>query len=826
MKTFLLRGTALAALALPVAAQAQSTGSLDFEQEPIIVIGSLDTSISGFAIPDTPKARQVLDAEAIRAQRPGQTINDIINLIPGVSFQNNDPWGSSGGGFTIRGFTSDRISQTLDGLPLNDSGNYALYTNQQVDPEILESVSVNLGVTDVDSPTASAVGGTINLRTRVPGDDFGILVSGSYGNILADGSGDRPYYRIFGMVDSGDITGMGTSAFFSASYVHYDNPFNNYGVVDKQQYNGRIYQRIGDNGDFVSVAGHYNQNRNNFFGSFPLSGFPQTRQDRFYDINYPCTVSSVPGVFETPADIAAPGYVDPDGVNGCGAEFDRRFNPSNTGNIRGASRFTLADGLVLTIDPSFQYVKANGGGNEELIEGTRDVNGVAYTGFIRGGYYYGRDLNGDGDMLDQVSGFDPSHTQTRRIGVISSLAYDINDAHRLRLAYTWDRARHRQTGSTSIADINGDIADVFPINDPLATADGFVLNKRDRLSYAILHQISAEYRGRFFDDALTVSLGLRAPFFTRRLNQYCYTTSAGGFLDCIGTQDPTAYEAANPNAAPPQSRTYNYDRLLPNVGFVYNVSDVASVFFNYAQGISVPGTDPLYNSLYFADPDVARPAPETTDSLDLGMRFAGGNFQGQIAAWYTRYENRLASAYDPILDTTIYRNLGVVDKYGIDASIAWHPTENSLLYLFGSFAESEIQDDIQNAAGSFLSTAGRRESGSPLLTFGARGEIRFGNLRLGLQAKHTGERYINDENLPVAGYPGSTVNGYTLVDFDLRYDIMELPTGGNMSVQVNITNLFDELYVGSFGGALSSSSSPFVQIGPPRAGSISLIFGF
>src|SRR3546814_2294220 len=116
----------------------------------------------------TPKAKQVLDQEIIRRQRTGQTVNDIVNLVPGVSFQNNDPWGSGGGGFTIRGFAADRISQTLDGLPLNDSGNYALYTNQQVEPEILEQVSVNLGVTDVDSPTASAVGGTINIRPRVP----------------------------------------------------------------------------------------------------------------------------------------------------------------------------------------------------------------------------------------------------------------------------------------------------------------------------------------------------------------------------------------------------------------------------------------------------------------------------------------------------------------------------------------------------------------------------------------------------------------------------------------------------------------------------------
>ena len=51
---------------------------------------------------------------------------------------------------------SGRISLTVDGIPLNDSGNYAVYSNQQIDPEVIDEVNVNLGTTDVDSPTASA----------------------------------------------------------------------------------------------------------------------------------------------------------------------------------------------------------------------------------------------------------------------------------------------------------------------------------------------------------------------------------------------------------------------------------------------------------------------------------------------------------------------------------------------------------------------------------------------------------------------------------------------------------------------------------------------
>src|SRR3546814_8354271 len=115
---------------------------------------------------------------------------------------------------------------------------------------------------------------------------------------------------------------------------------------------------------------------------------------------------------------------------------------------------------------------------------------------------------------------------------ISDWSSDVCSSDLVRLAYTWDRARHRQTGSTNLLQLNGEPIDVFPINNPLETVDGFVLNKRDRLSYAILHQVSGEYRGEFGD--LTAVLGVRAPFFTRELNQYCFTTTphAGpGFID-------------------------------------------------------------------------------------------------------------------------------------------------------------------------------------------------------------------------------------------------------------------------------------------------------
>ena len=87
---------------------------------------------------------------------------------------------------------------------------------------------------------------------------------------------------------------------------------------------------------------------------------------------------------------------------------------------------------------------------------TTVVTGVGVNcqaGYLAGSPFFGKDLNGDGDILDSVTMLAPSQTQTHRYGVISSLRYEINDEHSVRLAYTFDRARHRQTGEVGLLDI-------------------------------------------------------------------------------------------------------------------------------------------------------------------------------------------------------------------------------------------------------------------------------------------------------------------------------------------------------------------------------------
>ena len=815
-------------------ARAQSTGSLDFENSEIVVTGKVDNGIAGLKIPDTPKAKQVMTQELIARQTPGQSVDDIINMMPGVSFQNNDGYGSSGGTLMIRGFDDSRISQTFDGIPLNDTGNYAIYSNQMLDPELIEQVNVNLGTTDVDSPTASASGSTVNYRSIVPDHEFGARMVGTLG--------DYNKMRIFGMINTGDLNSSGTRAWFAASKDTYDVAYGGVGKIDKTQLNAKIYQPLGDNGDFISIAGHYNVNHNNYYPSVRLvtdaypnntgvnsssSGrFPTSKAERDdYSLDSCSAADGVTGV----ADAATT----------CGSSWEWRYNPSRTWNIRMNSKFTLSDRLTLTVDPYLQYTSANGGGTVSAKEGSytgTTANPVsAISGYIGGTPYFGGvDLNGDGDTLDTVLLSAPSQTETWRLGVLASLIYDLSDTQRFRVSYAWDRGRHRQTGELGYVNSNGFASSYFNNDDPLVDADGNVLQKRDRLSYAILHQISGEYSGEF--GALHINAGLALKNLRRNLTQNCLTTSASGSVTCFGSnsEDQATYEAYLTSLGTTYTgamhKTFSYTRALPNIGATFAFTPSVTMFANYSKGIQVPGTDNLYNSFYYDGESAAK--PETTDNFDLGVRYQSGILQGSLGGWYTIFSNRLSSAYDPDTQTSVYTNLGRVDRYGIDASLAVKPDSHFSASVFYSYLWSKIKDDVQTGASTYADTSGNMEGAVPHYTLGGRVQGEFGPLSVGLEAKRTGARYYNDLNTPVytsAGVQvyGAKVPAYTTVNLDARLNAAFLGLGEKTYLQFNVTNLFDKFYVGGFDDAgVSNTSTVYAYIGAPRtiSGSINMQF--
>ncbi len=234
---------------MPGVAFAQSTGTTDFENSNTVVVTGTRTAQRrrGRGARHHQDARSA-ELEFIQHQTPGQSINETINQLPGVSTTNNDPFGSAGSTMVHPRLRQQPHSETFDGVPLNDTGNYALFSNQLLDPEIIEQVNVSLGSTDVDSPTASATGSTINFRTRLP-------IRASRPGFRAPTAVRRRRFLPRVRRDRHRrLRPLGTRAFGSASMATNDAVYGNRGVIYKQQYNARIYQPIGSNGDFISIA--------------------------------------------------------------------------------------------------------------------------------------------------------------------------------------------------------------------------------------------------------------------------------------------------------------------------------------------------------------------------------------------------------------------------------------------------------------------------------------------------------------------------------------------------------------------------------------------
>jgi len=811
---------------------AQSSGTEAIEE--VVVTGVKTRAIGMVGEQTAPKSRVSINSDYLATQTPGQSVFQSINQIPGVNFTNTDAFGTSGGNLRIRGFDGSRVSVTFDGVPLNDSGNYALFTNQMLDPELVERVDVNLGTTDVDSPTASATGGTVAYKTKRPTDDFS-------GEAVLSG-GEEGYKRGLLRVDTGQWGESGITSWFAASYQKYDK-FKGPGDLEKRQFNAE-FRKDFENGDFITLGMHYNRNRNDFYRTASDASFVAYGRD--YDNIDTCTRDApttnvidndgfTPNTTTTPnPPPPAPLHTDnPLYPGSCTNYFGLRINPSDTGNIRMQSLWHITDNVIFTFDPSWQYTLANGGGSSTIVESfgqTADVRAVGsapVTGF---------DLNGDGDILDTVRFYSPNTTNTKRWGATTSLIWDLNEANRVRLAYTWDRARHRQTGMWGTMTDEGNPTNVFAgrNGERVLAADGDIIRGRDRFSIAELNQFALEWRGSYAEDKFIATVGLRAADFKRELNQYCYTPDGGtGSSGTINAGGGTLCTSRSPNAtlangnvtfvtpamgAPvqfirPYSDTVKFDDILPNVGLSFRPWDAHMFYVSYAEGLSAPRTDNLYSVRRQSDGTVGRPTPEseTTKAYDFGWRFTGSSTIASAALWKIDYTNRIVSSFDPEVGFSVDRNVGDVDMWGAEAQLAQQFGDNFSVSTSVSYAKTELQDNLPygptpgaNPVQQFLPLKGNELVETPQWQFALRADWTIiEDLHVGLQGKWVDERFSTDLN-------DETTPAYTVVDLDASYRF-HMGDHQSLQLQLNVTNLLDEEYYGTISSGVGGSSTAPLQ---------------
>ena len=143
----------------------------------------------------TPVTKTDIGREAIDLVNRGQEMPFLLGTTPSVNFQSDSGLAAGYAYFNIRGIGQTRLNITLDGVPLQDPEDQALYFSNFGDfASVVDSIQVQRGV-GTSSVGAASYGGSVNFASVSPADRRGLeaqVGGGSWGTgrgTLAGNSG-------------------------------------------------------------------------------------------------------------------------------------------------------------------------------------------------------------------------------------------------------------------------------------------------------------------------------------------------------------------------------------------------------------------------------------------------------------------------------------------------------------------------------------------------------------------------------------------------------------------------------------------------------------
>ncbi|SFZ89767.1 Outer membrane receptor for Fe3+-dicitrate [Flaviramulus basaltis] len=202
----------------------------------------------------TPVAVSTIKSEEIALKLSTQEFPEILKSTPGV-YATRAGGGYGDGRISLRGFGSENVAVMINGVPVNDMENGAVYwSNWAGLGDVTSSLQVQrgLGASKVAVPS---VGGTVNIITKTTDAEQG-------GNIFT-GIGNDGYLK-YGMTYSTGLSEKGFAATVSASKITGD------GYVDGTEFSGYNY--------FISLSQQLSDSHRLSFSAF---GAQQTHGQRF-----------------------------------------------------------------------------------------------------------------------------------------------------------------------------------------------------------------------------------------------------------------------------------------------------------------------------------------------------------------------------------------------------------------------------------------------------------------------------------------------------------------------------------------------------------------
>ena len=763
-----------------MAQQTTDVGRINVDGQP----GGTDTGM--ISQEESPKARSSVGRQYMEKINPTANSFQIIENLPGVNTFNYDATGLFGGGIRIRGFAGDQLGYTINGAPVNDSGNFAVYPQEYTDTENLCEVFVTQGATDTDSPHVGASGGNIGMVTCAPKDEFGVRAAQSFGQLN--------YRRTFVRVDTGKVGPSNLKAFISYSKATADK-FKGAGGADRDHVDMAVEVRPSSD-LFLSASWLYNNALNNNIRTLTNPQIAQYGRDFDFSTVVPQHLVAVAGTAQTEA-------VPTDGF------YKFNINPFRNHLFTSKAEFKVNKDLMVSAEPYFWYGFGTGGGQiQQLTEGGTGTNVTRL-----------KDLNGDGDTLDKVLAYGSSVTETNRPGVTFKVNYRI-DNHNINAGYWFERAQHRQTGPRVAFDNNGNSSNTWLDNPAvfLQRPDGLAFQARDWKTISTGKSLYVQDTIALMNDKLMLQIGGRNSTIDRDFTNYAnaQSTTATGRSDAD-------YQIKR-----------SYSKFLPNLGVKFNLDTQQSMFFNVTENFKAPGNFSFQNLFQggtvtngvLTGATLRNPAVnmETSTNMDLGYRMQTESTTLSGSVFTVNYKNRIAQAFDPATALSVDYNVGNVSVKGVELEAGQKLNKNFSLYGSLSYTESQMKQDLKVSGTLTEATAGKTMPDTPKWMSAVALSYKEGPWFGHLTAKYTGKSFatlVNDQQ----------VKGYTVLNLAAGY---KLPSSGffkTPEVRLNVDNLTDINYqrINSPSGSLftvravgTGGRDPSYYIGAPRFASVTL----
>ena len=202
----------------------------------------------------TPVAVSTIKAEEIAIKLGTQEFPEILKSTPGV-YVTRQGGGYGDSRINLRGFSSENVAVMINGVPVNDMENGAVYwSNWAGLGDVTSSMQVQRGL-GASKVAVASVGGTINIITKTTDAEQG----GKFGASVANDG-----YLKYGMTYSTGLSDKGFAATVSAAKITGD------GYVDGTEFSGYNY--------FLSLSQQINDKHRLSFTAF---GSQQQHGQRF-----------------------------------------------------------------------------------------------------------------------------------------------------------------------------------------------------------------------------------------------------------------------------------------------------------------------------------------------------------------------------------------------------------------------------------------------------------------------------------------------------------------------------------------------------------------